>query len=122
MDESKEYRDNIAEDMIFEEIKHVDTDGVEFWYARELQEVLHYARGGNFKKVIEKATTACGNSGFPTSNHFAGVGKMVDIGSGTNREVDDIKLSRYACYLVAQNGDPKCDAGRCGENTASVQV
>ena len=111
-----------CEDMIFEKIKHIDDDGVEFWYARELQAVLHYTKWGNFKKVIEKAMTACENSGIPTSDHFAGVGKMVDIGSGANREVDDIELSRYACYLIAQNGDPRKEEIALAQTYFAVQT
>ena len=110
------------EDMIFEKIKHIDDDGVEFWYARELQAVLHYTKWGNFKKVIEKAMTACENSGISTSDHFAGVGKMVDIGSGANREVDDIELSRYACYLIAQNGDPRKEEIALAQTYFAVQT
>ena len=110
------------EDMIFEKIKHIDDDGVEFWYARELQAVLHYTKWGNFKKVIEKAMTACENSGISTSDHFAGVGKMVDIGSGANRKVDDIELSRYACYLIAQNGDPRKEEIALAQTYFAVQT
>ncbi|HEX5026693.1 MAG TPA: DNA damage-inducible protein D [Agriterribacter sp.] len=79
--------------------------GVECWSARELQEVLGYTKWDNFLKVIEKAKTACESSGMAVSDHFAGVGKMVELGSGSQREIDDIALTRYACYLVAQNGD-----------------
>ena len=110
------------EDMIFEKIKHIDDDGVEFWYARELQAVLHYTKWGNFKKVIEKAMIACENSGIPTSDHFADVGKMVDIGSGANREVDDIELSRYACYLIAQNSDPRKEEIALAQTYFAVQT
>lgn len=110
------------EDMIFEKIKHIDDDGVEFWYARELQAVLHYTKWGNFKNVVEKAMIACENSGIPTSDHFADVGKMVDIGSGANREVDDIELSRYACYLIAQNSDPRKEEIALAQTYFAVQT
>ncbi len=80
-------------------------DGVEFWYARDLQHLLGYAKWDNFKSVISKAKTACEISGSNISDHFADVGKMVDLGSGSEREIQDIKLTRYACYLIAQNGD-----------------
>ena len=81
--------------------------GVEYWLARDLQHLLGYTKWDNFLNVVSKAKTACEVSGHPVANHFADVGKMVDLGSGSQREVDDIMLTRYACYLVAQNGDSK---------------
>ena len=82
-------------------------NGVEFWLARDVQHLLGYAEWRNFTAVISKAKTACEVSNHPISDHFVEVTKMVDLGSGSQREVDDIMLTRYACYLVAQNGDPK---------------
>jgi DNA-damage-inducible protein D len=82
-------------------------DGVEYWLARDLQGLLEYAQWRNFLNVIAKAKTACEVSGNAVSDHFADVSKMVGIGSDTEREVEDILLTRYACYLIAQNGDPK---------------
>ena len=92
---------------IFESIKHVDDDGNEYWYARELQKVLEYTQWRKFNGVINKAINACKTSNYKVSDHFAGAGKMVDIGSNTSRNIEDYKLSRYACYLIAQNGDSR---------------
>ena len=83
---------------------------MEFWLARELQELLGYTQWRNFEAVIDKAKMACEKAGQAVSDHFADVSKMVDIGSQTQRPVDDMALTRYACYLVAQNGDPRKDA------------
>ena len=87
-------------DQTFEEIKHIDESGSEFWFARELQIVLDYSEWRNFENVLEKAKTACRNSKNDVANHFVDVNKMVTLGSGSNREIDDYKLSRYACYLI----------------------
>ena len=92
---------------IFESIKHFDENGNEYWYARELQKVLEYNKWENFEKVIEKAKLSCLNSNYGLQDHFPDVRKMVDIGSNTLRNIVDYKLSRYACYLIAQNGDSR---------------
>jgi DNA-damage-inducible protein D len=84
-----------------------DTNGIEYWMARDLQQLLDYTQWRNFLLVIEKAKVACENSAQRAADHFADVSKMVQIGSGTERGVEDIMLSRYACYLIAQNGDPQ---------------
>ncbi len=81
-------------------------EGIECWSARELQEILGYTKWENFSKVIDKAKTSCETSGVAAKNHFPDVRKMVVIGSGTQRPIEDIALTRYACYLIAQNGDP----------------
>lgn len=81
--------------------------GIEYWLARDLQHLLGYAKWDNFQSVISRAKTACEVSGHAIPDHFADVGKMVDIGSGTQRDIDDVMLTRYACYLIAQNGDPR---------------
>lgn len=82
-------------------------DKVEFWRARDLQQLLGYKEWRNFDKVISKAKTACDAAEQKILDHFVGVTRMVDIGSGVQREIDDIALTRYACYLIAQNGDPR---------------
>lgn len=91
----------------FESFTNTSEEGIEFWLARDLQRLLGYDKWDNFKNVISKAQTACEVSGQQVSDHFADVGKMVDIGSGARKEVHDLMLSRYACYLIAQNGDPR---------------
>ena len=90
----------------FESIKHVDENGTEFWYARELMIMLEYSKWGNFIKVIDKAKESCKNSDNNVLDHFADVGKMVKAGVA-DKEIDDLKLTRYACYLIAQNGDTR---------------
>lgn len=96
---------NFTEDS-FESIKHIDENGVEFWYARELMIVLEYKQWRRFEQVIERAKEACKNSNVNVYDHFADVGKIVKAGV-TNKDIGDIKLTRYACYLIAQNGDSR---------------
>jgi DNA-damage-inducible protein D len=91
----------------FESIKKIDANGVEYWHARELMPILGYEKWQNAEEVIVRAAKACINSGQSVDNHFTDVSKMVEIGSNTVREIKDWKLDRYACYLIAQNGDPK---------------
>lgn len=81
-------------------------DGVECWSARDLQDLFGYANWQNFQQVVLRAKEACGNAGEPPENHFTGINKMVDLGSGAQRAIEDFALTRYACYLIAQNGDP----------------
>ncbi len=91
----------------FEDFLHKTEDGIEFWLARDLQHLLGYGKWDNFQNVISKAKTACEISGQDIADHFADVGKMVDIGSGAQKEIDDVMLTRFACYLIAQNGDSR---------------
>ena len=91
----------------FEDIKHIDENGIEFWYARELQSVLNYIEWRKFENVISKAKESCKNSDITVFDHFVDVDKMVQIGSGAERKQKDYKLTRYACYLIAQNGDTR---------------
>ena len=91
----------------FEETKHIDENGIEFWYARELMPILQYSNWQNFEKIIDKAKISCENSDVNALDHFIDVSKMVQIGSGAERKQQDYKLSRYACYLIAQNGDSR---------------
>lgn len=107
---------------IFEDIKHVNEYGQEFWYARELQQVLEYSQWRRFKETIERAKTACENSDYEISEHFAKVGKMVQLGSGAERKIEDIMLSRYACYLIVMNGDPRKEIISLGQTYFAVKT
>ena len=91
----------------FEDIKHIDENGVEFWYARELMPILQYSNWQNFEKIINKAKISCENSNINVLDHFTDINKMVQIGSGAERKQQDYELTRYACYLIAQNGDSR---------------
>ena len=91
----------------FEDIKHIDVNGIEFWYARELMPILQYSNWQNFEKIINKAKISCENSNINVLDHFTDINKMVKIGSGAERKQQDYELTRYACYLIAQNGDSR---------------
>lgn len=91
----------------FEDIKQIDENGSEYWYARELMTVLQYAKWQNFRKIIEKAMIACENSEISTKDCFTDVSKPIISGKGKEEFIEDYKLNRYACYLIAQNGDSR---------------
>ena len=102
MNEIKEFTEKM-----FEDIKHIDENGNEYWSARELMPLLDYSKWERFSNAIDNAKIACINSGYDVENHFPYVGKMVSIGSKTSRRIGDYRLSRYACYLIVQNGDTR---------------
>ena len=106
----------------FESIKKHDDEGIEYWEAREIMPMLGYAKWENFIAVIEKAKVACTKSGQSVENHFPDIRKMVPLGSGSQREIVDYKLSRYACYLIAQNGDPGKKAIALAQTYFAVQT
>ncbi|MFH1126998.1 MAG: DNA damage-inducible protein D [archaeon] len=99
-----------------------EQDGVEYWFARDLQKLLDYTKWSNFRLVIDKAKESCKNSKQRTEDHFADVGKKVQIGSQAAREIDDIMLTRYACYLIAQNGDPRKDQIAFAQTYFAIQT
>ena len=106
----------------FEDIKHTDENGMEFWYARELMKVLSYKDWRYFEAVIEKAKTACQNSEITDIDHFVVDNKMVEIGSGAKRKQKDYKLTRYACYLIAQNANPRLKNVALAQTYFAVQT
>lgn len=112
----------VYNEQTFENIKHINEYGQEYWLARELQTILEYSDWRNFLKVVDKAKTACENSDILIENHFVDVNKMVDIGSGAERKISDIQLSRYACYLIVQNGDPRKEVIAVGQTYFAVKT
>ena len=91
---------------IFEQIKRSDRNTNEYWTSRDLSKVLEYSEYRHFKPVIDRAKETCKNSGYEVSNHFEDILDMIELGKGSKRGIDDVKLSRYACYLIVQNADP----------------
>ena len=107
---------------MFEDIKHFDEEGNEYWLARELQVAFEYKRWDKFCKVIENAKITCEKSKYAVSNHFSHLGKMINLGKGGKRKVEDYKLSRYACYLIVQNGDSRKKTIALGQTYFAVQT
>ncbi|WP_445712663.1 DNA damage-inducible protein D [Flavobacterium sp.] len=106
----------------FEDYSQTTDNGIEFWLARDIQHLLGYSEWRNFTKVISKAKTSCEVSGNQIEDHFVDINKMVSIGSGTEREIEDIMLTRFACYLIAQNGDPKKEQIAFAQNYFAIQT
>ena len=106
----------------FEAIKHTTEDGAEYWSARELGQVLGYTRWENFHTAVKRAMTACESSGYAVSDHFHDSVKMIETGKGATREVADYDLSRYACYLVVQNGDPEKPVIAAGQTYFAIRT
>ncbi len=117
MNEIKEYTAKV-----FEDIKHIDENGHEYWFARELQNILGYNQWRSINDLIERAKIACKESEYNVDDHFAVQRKMVNIGSKTTRKVIDYKLSRYACYLIVMNGNPKKEIIALGQTYFAIQT
>jgi DNA-damage-inducible protein D len=113
---------NAKEYKRFEDIKIVRADGSEYWFARELASVLDYTQWRNFSKVIDKAMLACKNSGFYIDDHFAEVSKTIKMPKDAAKKVTDYELSRYACYLIVQNGDPRKEVIALGQTYFAIQT
>ena len=117
MNEIKEYTEKL-----FEDIKHIDENGNEYWLARELQQVLEYKRWDKFCNVIKNAQKACENSNYEVFEHFSQVGKTIIMPKNASKIIRDYKLSRYACYLIVQNSDPKKEVVALGQTYFAVQT
>ena len=117
MNEIKEYTEKM-----FDDIKHIDEFGNEYWLARELQKVLEYKRWDKFNNVINNAKIACKKSNYECEEHFSQVGKMIELAKEAKRTILDYKLSRYACYLIVQNADPKKEVVALGQTYFAIQT
>lgn len=106
----------------FEDIKHYNENGQEYWLARELQPILEYRQWRRFEEAIDRAKLACKNSGYDVSNHFADVGKTIQMPKGAHRTIPDYMLSRYACYLIVMNGDPRKEVIAVGQTYFAVKT
>ena len=117
MNEIKEYTEKM-----FDDIKHIDEFDNEYWLARELQKVLEYKRWDKFNNVINNAKIACKKSNYVCEEHFSQVGKMIELAKEAKRTILDYKLSRYACYLIVQNADPKKEVVALGQTYFAIQT
>ena len=106
----------------FESIKHINDAGQEYWTGRELQKVLEYKQWRRFSDAVDRAKTACLNSGNNIDDHFADVGKLIRAGKGAQREIEDYELSRYACYLIVMNGDPRKEVIAVGQTYFAIKT
>ena len=113
---------NTGHSSVFESIKKINEQKMEYWSARELSKIFEYSEYRHFVPVIAKAKDACNNSGHAVSDHFEDILGMVDIGSGAKRNIEDVKLSRYACYLIVQNADPAKEIVALGQTYFAVQT
>ena len=107
---------------LFENIKHVNEYGQEFWYARELQKILEYTEWRNFTKVIDRAKEACNGAGHEVSECFVEVNKTSEMPNGGTKQINDFMLSRYACYLIVMNGDPRKEVIALGQTYFAVKI
>lgn len=103
-------------------VQRIDTESIEFWFARDIMEPLGYIRWENFLTVVNKGIESCNTSGFDPEDHFRNVTKMVSIGSDAKRKIEDLMLTRYACYLIAQNGDPRKEAIAFAQSYFAIQT
>jgi DNA-damage-inducible protein D len=107
----------------FDGLSHtIPDESIEFWFARDLMKPLGYARWENFQTAIKRAIESCETTGYDPNDHFRGVTKMVKLGSGAERAVDDFMLTRYACYLIAQNGDPRKEPIAFAQSYFAIQT
>ncbi|MEI6890499.1 MAG: BRO family protein [Bacteroidota bacterium] len=119
---SKDYMSKeLIHQSVFEKLKHIDKNGNEYWSARDMAKILEYSEYRHFLGVIEKAKEACRNSGFQDSDHFEDLLDMITIGKGGQRQVENVKLSRYAGYLIVQNADPSKEIVATGQTYFAVQ-
>lgn len=117
-----ENKSNNPKQTVFEQIKKLDENKNEYWTARDISRVLEYSEYRHFKPVIEKAKEACENSSYVVTDNFEDMPDMIELGKGAKREIDNVKLSRYACYLIVQNADPGKEIVALGQTYFAVQT